>query len=73
MISTSATSGRWPRGELQGELNRLSKEGKWVERGDLIDDEILETVAVVGEPEQVAPELLKRYGDCIDRINLYGV
>ena len=50
-------------GGLQEELNALSKQGKWVEMGDLIDDEILNTFAVVGEPEQIAPELLRRYGD----------
>ena len=44
-------------GGLQDELNALSKQGKWVEMGDLIDDEILNTFAVVGEPEQIAPEL----------------
>src|SRR5262245_4877599 len=48
-------------GGLQDELNSLSKQGKWVEMGDLIDDEILTTFAVVGEPEQLAPELHKRY------------
>jgi probable F420-dependent oxidoreductase len=58
-------------GGLQDELNALSKQGKWVEMGELIDDEILTTFAVVGEPEEVAPELLKRYGDCITRINFY--
>jgi len=58
-------------GALQDELNALSKQGKWVEMGELIDDEILGTFAVVGEPEDVAPELLKRYGDCIDRISFY--
>ena len=68
---TAACSSCTAGASLQDELNRLSKEGKWVEMGDLIDDEILETFAVVGEPEQVAPELLKRYGDCIDRINFY--
>jgi hypothetical protein len=30
------------------------------------------SVAVVGEPEAVAPELLKRYGDCINRISFYA-
>src|SRR3954447_9466997 len=30
-------------GALQDDLNRLSKEGKWVEMGQLIDDEILHT------------------------------
>ena len=44
-------------GGLQDELNALSKQGKWVEMGTLIDDEILNTFAVVGEPEPVAPEL----------------
>ena len=40
-------------GDLQTELNTLSKQGEWVEMGDLIDDEILQTFAVVAEPEQV--------------------
>ena len=59
-------------GGLQDELNTLSKQGKWVEMGDLIDDEILNTFAVVGEPERVAPELLARYGDVIQRISFYA-
>ncbi len=59
-------------GELQDELNALSKQGQWTEMGALIDDEILNTFAVVGEPEQIAPELLRRYGDCIDRISFYA-
>ena len=40
--------------------------------GELIDDEILNTFAVVAEPEQVAPELLRRYGDVIERISFYA-
>lgn len=59
-------------GGLQDELNTLSKQGKWVEMGDLIDDEILNTFAVVGEPESVAPELHTRYGDVISRISFYA-
>jgi probable F420-dependent oxidoreductase len=59
-------------GGLQDELNALSKQGKWVEMGDLIDDEILNTFAVVGEPEQIAPELHRRYGDVIQRISFYA-
>jgi len=59
-------------GGLQDDLNKLSKEGKWVEMGTLIDDEILNTFAVVGEPEQIAPELHKRYGDVIQRISFYA-
>ena len=59
-------------GGIQDDLNALSKQGKWVEMADVIDDEILHTFAVVGEPEHVAPELLKRYGDCITRISFYA-
>jgi probable F420-dependent oxidoreductase len=57
---------------LHEELNALSKKGGWVEMGNLIDDEILNTFAVVAEPEQVAPELLRRYGDVIQRISFYA-
>jgi probable F420-dependent oxidoreductase len=59
-------------GGLQDELNTLSKQGKWVEMGNLIDDEILNTFAVVGEPERIAPELKARYGDVIQRISFYA-
>jgi probable F420-dependent oxidoreductase len=59
-------------GGLQDELNTLSKQGKWVEMGGLIDDEILNTFAVVGGPESIAPELHRRYGDVIQRISFYA-
>ena len=59
-------------GGLQDELNTLSKQGKWVEMGTLIDSEILNTFAVVGEPETIAPELHTRYGDVISRISFYA-
>lgn len=58
-------------GELQTELNGLSKEGKWVEMGERIDDEMLATFAVVAEPDQVAGQLLARYGDLVDRLSFY--
>ena len=44
-------------GELQPEMNRLSKQGAWVEMGDLITDEILEEFAIVAEPHRVAGAL----------------
>lgn len=59
-------------GGLQEELNALSKQGEWVKMGTLIDDEILNTFAVVGAPEQIAPELSRRYGDVIHRISFYA-
>ncbi len=59
-------------GGLQEELNAMSKQGQWVEMADKIDDEILNTFAVVGEPEAIAPELKARYGDVIQRISFYA-
>ena len=59
-------------GNLQDELNAMSKQGQWVEMADAINDEVLNTFAVVGEPEQIAPELHQRYGDVIQRISFYA-
>jgi probable F420-dependent oxidoreductase len=59
-------------GDLQDDLNRMSKEGKWKEMGELITDDILETFAVVGEPEQLASGLEERYGDIVSRISFYA-
>jgi probable F420-dependent oxidoreductase len=58
-------------GELGDELNTMSKRGEWVEMGELITDDILETFAVVAEPDDVAPMLRARYGPLIDRISFY--
>lgn len=59
-------------GELQGELNALSKQGKWVEMGDLIDDTMLATFAVVAPPEELAAGLLQRFGDIVTRLSFYA-
>jgi len=59
-------------GGLQDELNTLSKQGEWDKMGTLIDDEILNTFAVVGEPETIAAELGSRYGDVIHRLSFYA-
>jgi probable F420-dependent oxidoreductase len=60
-------------GELQPVLNTLSKEGKWTEMGELITDDLLREFAVVAEPKDVAPEMLRRYGDVVDRCSsAYG-
>jgi probable F420-dependent oxidoreductase len=59
-------------GDLQGDLNRLSKQGEWVQMGELVDDEILGTFAVIGEPEEIPAKLLDRYGDVVDRISFYA-
>jgi len=59
-------------GDMQGELNRLSKQGEWAAMGDLVTDEILKTFAIVAEPEDVPRQMLARYGDVLDRISFYA-
>jgi probable F420-dependent oxidoreductase len=59
-------------GAAQDELNLLSKQGKWVEMGDLITDEMLDAFAVTAEPEDVPKALLARYGDIVDRLSFYA-
>ena len=58
-------------GDLQPELTRMSKEGKWKEMGDLIDDELLDLIAVTGEPAAVAKSLVERWRGTYDRLSLY--
>ena len=54
-------------GDLQGELNTMSKQGRWKEMGTLITDEILTEFGVIGEPHEIAPQMLARYGAFVDR------
>jgi len=54
-------------GDLQGDLNAMSKQGRWKEMGTLISDEVLDAFAVVGEPDAIAPEMLRRYAAFTDR------
>ncbi len=54
-------------GDLQPELNRLSKQGQWDEMGTLITDEILNEFAVVGESDAAVDLFKKRFGDIVDR------
>jgi len=58
-------------GDLQPELNTLSKQGRWDEMGTLVDDEILTTLAVCGEPAAIGPEIMRRFGDVADRVGFY--
>jgi len=59
-------------GELQTELNSLSKQGKWKEMGNLITDDILHTFAVVAEPDGVADGIKARFGGAITRVSFYA-
>jgi probable F420-dependent oxidoreductase len=55
-------------GDLQTELNQLSKRGEWVAMGERIGDAMLEEFAIVAEPGQVVPALKSRFGGVVDRV-----
>ena len=54
-------------GELQGELNALSKQGRWVEMGNLIDEDVMREFSVVAEPDGIAAGIKSRFGNVVDR------
>ena len=47
-------------GDLHPTLKRMAKENRWSEMGALIDDDLIDAIAVVGEPEEIAAKLRTR-------------
>ena len=58
-------------GDMQPELNALSKEGRWEDMGKLIDDDVLHTIAACGSPADVAAHIRDRVDGVADQICLY--
>ncbi len=52
------------------ELNRLSKAGRWDEMTGLIGEEMLNEIAVVGEPHTIAAKLRARLAGIADGVSL---
>ena len=60
-------------GEMQGDLNRMSKQGRWAEMAGLISDDMLSEFAIIEEPAKIARAFKARYGDIVDRTSAaYG-
>jgi probable F420-dependent oxidoreductase len=53
---------------IQPELNNLTKKGLWQDIPNLISDEILESIAVTGTPDEVSNIIFNRYGSIASRI-----
>jgi len=58
-------------GELQDELNSLSKRGRWTDMAGVITDEILDEFAVQAPHDEVAAALASRYAGLADRMSFY--
>jgi probable F420-dependent oxidoreductase len=56
--------------ELHGELNQLSKQGRWDEMTALVSDELLEAIAVVGPRNEIADKLATRLAGIADSVSL---
>lgn len=58
-------------GDLQVELNGLNKRQQQAEMAALIDDEVLHTIAIVGEPKEVVQQMKERLGGVIGRTGFH--
>ncbi|TQC44881.1 TIGR03617 family F420-dependent LLM class oxidoreductase [Rhodococcus sp. WS4] len=55
-------------GDLQTDLNTLSKQNRWGEMPALITDDIVHTMCSAGDEKQVAADLKRRYDGVVHRI-----
>ena len=58
-------------GDLHAELLALSRADRWAEMPALVDDDVLHAFAVVGEPGDIGPQVLARYGGIMDTVGFY--
>ncbi|MEM9254044.1 MAG: TIGR03617 family F420-dependent LLM class oxidoreductase [Pseudomonadota bacterium] len=54
--------------ELHTDARRCTRAGKWDELNSLVDDTVLHTVAVVGSPDEVAEQIVRRYRGKVERV-----
>jgi probable F420-dependent oxidoreductase len=57
-------------GDVHDEMHALSLQGRWAEMGERLDDEVVRTIAVVAEPDDVAGALQQRFGGMLTRCAL---
>jgi probable F420-dependent oxidoreductase len=57
--------------QVAEQLSGLAGRGQWLEMAGLISDEMLETFAVAGTPDELPVRLLARYGGQVDRLGVY--
>jgi hypothetical protein len=57
-------------GELQTELNAMTKQGQWDELASRVPDEVFEELAIHGTPDEIAGLVFERYGPAVDRVGL---
>ena len=58
-------------GEIQPELQGLARRGEWGRMSELVDDDMVDTLAVAGTPRQCAEQIAMRFGGQVDRVCCY--
>lgn len=59
------------RGDLQPVLADLARSGRWDAMAEVVDDDLLGTIAVRGTPGEVAAQVADRYGHLARRVAVY--
>lgn len=58
-------------GDLQGQLNDMTRRGDWGGMANLVTDEMLDVFAVTGSWSDIAAKLRRRYDGVLDRLGFY--
>jgi probable F420-dependent oxidoreductase len=57
--------------DRQPQLQQMTRRGEWVQMGELVDDEMVDRLAVAGTPQECAAKILERFGDVASRVCAY--
>jgi probable F420-dependent oxidoreductase len=57
-------------GDLQPLLQEKTRNADWAGMAELVHDDLLDAVAIVAPPDEVAPAIDERYGSLLDRVAL---
>jgi probable F420-dependent oxidoreductase len=55
-------------GELQPELQLRTRRGEWDTMAAIVPEELVAELTVSGRPEEIAPQVIARYGTLVDRV-----
>jgi probable F420-dependent oxidoreductase len=58
-------------GELQPELQALSRQGEWAQMGELVDQKLFDSIALSGTPEDMPALAKQRFSGRLDRVSSY--
>ena len=59
--------------DFGGELNAMSKQGRWEEMARLVPDDAVLTVGVAATADRLAEAIQDRYGDRVQRLGFYTI